>query len=137
MKKLWIVVTSAMIGVIIGWHTYSSAQEAFVALPVIDDINQVDYEELSAKIDDLVTNLNDGNYVKLSLHLLGNSEKAAEEIQKSEFLIRSYLIKELSDMSKESLQENEKELIDGLIDYLNNYINGKVLDGYITQKLIG
>lgn len=137
MNKFGIFIFSCLLGVVIGWFTFLPLQDKILAFAQVLENGHVDIEKQGVLVEDIVTNLNDGHYGSVSFKLIGDSKDTAEEITNREFQIRSFIIKELSKITKESLREESDQLEKKLKNHVNELLDkGEVLDVYLTEKLI-
>ena len=102
--------------------------------PTIDDIIKV-----SVDVPEITTNLNDGNYIKISFKVLTNGKQAKEEFTKRDFQIKNIIISELSEMGQKSFpgKEGLSQFEERLKEQFNEVMqNGKVEKVYITSYII-
>lgn len=99
---LIILVSITLLGVI-ALVTVNQLNKGSAKEPSIDDII-----EASVDVPELTTNLAGTNFVKISLKIQTDSKKAAEEIGKRDFQVKSIVIEEMSEMTKGDL-EGKKE----------------------------
>ncbi len=100
----------------------------------IDDIIKA-----SVDVDEITTNISGDNYVKISLKIQTTSKSAADELTKRDFQVKSIVIEELSEMSKEDLEGKKgKEMLENTLKTKINEImqDGEVQQVYITSYII-
>lgn len=93
----------------------------------------------SVDIDEITTNIADDNYVKIALKIQTTSKDAAAELKKRDFQVKSILINELSEMSKEDLDGKKgKEMLENTLKTKINELmqDGEVQQVYITSYII-
>lgn len=102
--------------------------------PTIDEVLKV-----SVDVPEITTNLANGKYIKLSLKVQTDSQKAKDELVKRDFQIQSLLIDELSEMEDTDLEgkEEKQEFSEALKKQMNDLMQkGKVEKVYITSYII-
>lgn len=102
--------------------------------PSIDEVL-----EASVHVNDITTNLQDGRYIKLSLTVETDGEKAKQELEKRDFQIRSIILSELADMKSGDLEGKEgkrklEEMMEVKIGELLQ--NGEIKKVYITSYIV-
>ncbi|MGX9133670.1 flagellar basal body-associated protein FliL [Rummeliibacillus sp. JY-2-4R] len=100
----------------------------------IDDIIKT-----SVDIGEITTNISGDNYVKISFKIQTTSKDAAAELTKRDFQVKSIVIEELSEMSKEDLEGKKgKEMLESNLKTKINEImqDGEIQQVYITSYII-
>ncbi|MGG0657942.1 flagellar basal body-associated protein FliL [Rummeliibacillus pycnus] len=126
---LIILVSITLIGVVAAVIVTQFNKGAAAQVENIDDIvaSSVDVEEIT-------TNIADDSYVKIALKIQTNSKEAAAELTKRDFQVKSILIDELSEMTKEDLDGKKgKEMLENT---LKTKINELMQDGEVQQVYI-
>lgn len=93
----------------------------------------------SVDIGEITTNIADDNYVKIALKIQTSSKDAAAELTKRDFQVKSILINELSEMSKEDLDGKKgKDMLENTLKTKINELMqaGEVQQVYITSYII-
>ncbi|MGE7931705.1 flagellar basal body-associated protein FliL [Viridibacillus arvi] len=130
---LIILVSITLLGVI-ALVTVNQLNKGSAEEPSIDEII-----EASVDVPELTTNLAGTNFVKISLKIQTDSKKAAKEIGKRDFQVKSIVIEELSEMTKSDLEgkKGKKMLKTTLKTRFNELmLDGKVQEVYITSYII-
>lgn len=107
------------------------------AEPKVESIDDV--VASSVDIEEITTNIKDDNYVKIALKIQTSNKDAAAELTKRDFQVKSILIDELSEMSKEDLEGKKgKELLESTLKTKINELmqEGEVQQVYITSYII-
>lgn len=140
MKKFFVfmaVLISSMSGVLIGWITYNPLQIDLIVFAKGSDVDYIDIEEQGILIDDIVTSLKDRYYTNISFQLVGSDKKVVSEIEKREFQIRSYVIQELSKMTKSEFQKDLNVFENNIKNHVNDLLeHGEILDVYLVEKIV-
>jgi flagellar protein FliL len=95
--------------------------------------------EVSVDVKDIVTNLANDNFIRISFKIQTDSKKAKEELEKRDFQVRNIIIQELSEKKSEELQgkEGKLKLEEDLKEKINNLMqDGRVVKVYITESLL-
>lgn len=93
----------------------------------------------SVDIPEITTNLAGRQFVRISLKIQTDSEKAAEELAKREFQVKNVVIHELSEVTQEDLEGKAgKEAFETAIQSLLNPLmqDGKIERVYIVSYII-
>ncbi|MBS4193991.1 flagellar basal body-associated protein FliL [Lederbergia citri] len=102
--------------------------------PTIDEVVKV-----SVDVPEIMTNVKNGDYVKISFKVQTDGKKAMQEFKKRDFQVKNLIISELSELEpsdldgkegKQKLEETVKEKINSLMQ------NGKIVRVYITSYVI-
>ena len=128
------LVSIALIGVVVVVLVDQLTGEAAGTEPTIEEV-----VESSIDVPELTTNLKDGNFIRISLKVQGDSKKAAEELGLRMFQIKNLIISELSEKSAEELKGKEGKVAfqESLKTQLNGLMHeGEVQKVYITSYLI-
>ncbi|MDM5332732.1 flagellar basal body-associated protein FliL [Ureibacillus composti] len=131
---LIILVTILLIGIVIFVLLTQFNKQSTANEPTIDQI-----VEASVDVPEIMTNLADDSYVKLTLKIQTTSKKAAEELEKRNFQVNHIVIGELSEMTEEDLAGKEgKTLFESTIKAQLNELmqEGEVEQIYITSYVI-
>lgn len=97
-----------------------------------------DLEKRTFHTEEILSNLNDG-FIKLSLSFITDSEEGAVELAKRDFQINNYVIKSLSVIGSDKINQTEEmnKVQNSIKKYLNDHMTtGEVVDVYVNQKLI-
>ncbi|KOO49283.1 flagellar basal body-associated protein FliL [Viridibacillus arvi] len=130
---LIILVSITLLGVI-ALVTVNQLNKGSAEEPSIDEII-----EASVDVPELTTNLAGTNFVKISLKIQTDSKKAAKEIGKRDFQVKSIVIEELSEMTKSDLEGKKgKKMLETTLKTRFNelMLDGKVQEVYITSYII-
>ncbi|MGE7621825.1 flagellar basal body-associated protein FliL [Viridibacillus sp. NPDC096237] len=130
---LIILVSITLIGVI-ALVTVNQLNKGSAKEPSIDEII-----EASVDVPELTTNLAGTNFVKMSLKIQTDSKKAGKEIGKRDFQVKSIVIEEMSEMTKEALEGKKgKKMLEKTLKTRFNELmqDGKVQEVYITSYII-
>ncbi len=95
--------------------------------------------EASVEIPEITTNLADRQFIRLSLKIQTDSEKAAEELEKRIFQVNNIVIHELSEVTREELEGKAgKQAFESTIQSLLNPLmqEGEVERVYIVSYII-
>lgn len=131
---LIILVTILLIGIVIFVLLTQFNKQSTALEPTIDEI-----VEASVDVPEIMTNLADDSYVKLTLKIQTTSKEAAEELEKRNFQVNHIVIGELSEMTEENLAGKEgKILFESTIKAQLNELmqEGEVEQIYITSYII-
>ncbi|MFJ8234354.1 flagellar basal body-associated protein FliL [Ureibacillus sp. NPDC094379] len=131
---LIILVTILLIGIVIFVLLTQFNKQSTALEPTIDEI-----VEASVDVPEIMTNLADDSYVKLTLKIQTTSKEAAEELEKRNFQVNHIVIGELSEMTEENLSGKEgKILFESTIKAQLNELmqEGEVEQIYITSYII-
>ncbi|MBA2873985.1 flagellar basal body-associated protein FliL [Thermaerobacillus caldiproteolyticus] len=95
--------------------------------------------ESSVDIPEIMTNLVDGSFIKVSFKIQTNSEDAKAEAEKRDFQIKNIIIEELSEMKPQDFKGKQGMI--NLENRLKQQINqvmqeGKVEQVYITSFIL-
>ncbi|MBS4217743.1 flagellar basal body-associated protein FliL [Bacillus sp. FJAT-49711] len=102
--------------------------------PTIDEVIKV-----SVDVPEIMTNIKNGDYVKISFKVQTNGKKAKDEFQKRDFQIKNLIISELSEMEPTDLdgKDGKQKLEETMKDKINELMqDGKVVRIYITSYVI-
>lgn len=130
---LIILVSITLIGVI-ALVTVNQLNKGSAKEPTIDEII-----EASVDVPELTTNLAGTNFVKMSLKIQTDSKKAGKEIGKRDFQVKSIVIEEMSEMTKDALEGKKgKKMLEKTLKTRFNELmqDGKVQEVYITSYII-
>lgn len=95
--------------------------------------------ESSVDIPEITTNLAGRQFVRISLKIQTDSEKAAAELEKREFQVKNIVIHELSEITQEELEGKAgKEAFESAIQSLLNPLmqEGEIEHVYIVSYMI-
>ncbi|MGE7665007.1 flagellar basal body-associated protein FliL [Ureibacillus composti] len=131
---LIILVTILLIGIVIFVLLTQFNKQSTANEPTIDQI-----VEASVDVPEIMTNLADDSYVKMSLKIQTTSKEAAEELAKRNFQVNDIVIAELSEMTEENLKGKEGKILfeSAIKAQLNELMHeGEVKQIYITSYII-
>jgi flagellar protein FliL len=95
-----------------------------------------DLLEDSFETEEIITDLKDGNYVKIQFRIVTDSEDTVK-ILKDDFRVRNIIIKELSVKEEEDIRSGLTALENSIKDKLNEMLKkGEVTDVYTTDKVL-
>nr|WP_255349871.1 flagellar basal body-associated protein FliL [Halobacillus sp. BBL2006] len=98
----------------------------------IDDIRESSY-----LTDDITTDLQSGDYVRIRFRIVTDSKNSLEELEKRDFQVQNILIKELATMESDAFQTGLSGLEETLKLKLNEFMTeGKVTDVYTVDKVL-
>lgn len=108
--------------------------DAAATEPTIDEIleNSVDIEEIT-------TNLDGKQFIRISLKIQTDNKKAAEELAKRDFQVKNIVIQELSEMTPQDLEGKigKQALEDTIKSHLNPLMQaGEIQKVYIVTHII-
>ncbi|MEC5271733.1 flagellar basal body-associated FliL family protein [Caldifermentibacillus hisashii] len=91
---------------------------------------------LTVETEEITTDLSDGNFVQIQFQLVTDTEQGKEELESRDFQIRNVLIKELTQLTANQLENFElvKSKIKGQINMM--MIEGNVVDVLIVHKVV-
>jgi len=133
---LIVLVTLTLLGVVAAvliWQ-FSKDVDETEKEPTIDEIVLS-----TVAIPEITTNLSSKQFIRLSLTIQTDNEKAAEELTKREFQVKNIVIQELSELTsldfegkigKQNFEESLKALINPLMQ------NGEIKQVYIVSYII-
>lgn len=98
----------------------------------IDDIR-----EASFLTEEITTDLQNGDYVRISFRVVTDSKESMEELKKRDFQMQNVLLKELSTMDSETFQSGLSDLESKVKLKLNEFMSeGEVTDVYTVNKVL-
>ncbi|MCG5103482.1 flagellar basal body-associated FliL family protein [Oceanobacillus alkalisoli] len=98
----------------------------------IDKVVKYSYET-----EEIVTDLQDGTFVRIQFRILTDGKEAHEEISLRDFQLVNILIKELALMDEEAFKEGLGDLEATLKDSLNEVMTeGTITDVYTINKIL-
>ncbi|REJ09518.1 flagellar basal body-associated protein FliL [Halobacillus trueperi] len=98
----------------------------------IDDIR-----EASFLTEEITTDLQNGDYVRISFRVVTDSKESMEELKKRDFQMQNVLLKELSTMDSETFQSGLSDLEAKVKLKLNEFMSeGEVTDVYTVNKVL-
>ncbi|RDY72150.1 flagellar basal body-associated protein FliL [Halobacillus trueperi] len=98
----------------------------------IDDIR-----EASFLTEEITTDLQNGDYVRISFRVVTDSKESMEELKKRDFQMQNVLLKELSTMDSETFQSGLSDLEKKVKLKLNEFMSeGEVTDVYTVNKVL-
>ncbi|MBX0356438.1 flagellar basal body-associated protein FliL [Halobacillus sp. Nhm2S1] len=98
----------------------------------IDDIR-----EASFLTDEITTDLQNGDYVRISFRVVTDSKESMEELKKRDFQLQNVLLKELSSMDSETFQSGLSDLEAKVKLKLNEFMSeGEVTEVYTVNKVL-
>lgn len=124
---LVMVVLIGVVGIVL-WLNFSKG-DAAPKEPSIDEVI-----EQTVEFDEITTNLNSRQFIRLSLTIETDSKKAAEELEKRKFQVNSKVIKELSEMSPEDFEGKAGK--QAFEETIKAQINPLMQEGEVTQVYI-
>jgi flagellar protein FliL len=93
--------------------------------------------EASLLTEEITTDLQNGDYVRISFRIVTDSKESVEELEKRDFQLQNVLLKELSTMKSEMFQSGLEDLENKLQLKLNQFmIEGEVTDVYTVKKVL-
>lgn len=93
--------------------------------------------EASLLTDEITTDLQNGDYVRISFRIVTDSKDSVEELEKRDFQLQNVLLKELSTMESETFQSGLEDLEKKLQLRLNQFMTeGEVTDVYTVKKVL-
>lgn len=90
--------------------------------------------EQSVPINEITTNLIDGNYIRISFMIESNSKDAKEELEKRDFQVKNIVIEELSEMKSTDFTGKEGKI--SLENKIKTEINKLMQEGSVTNIYI-
>lgn len=124
---LVMVVLIGVVGIVL-WLNFSKG-DATSKEPSIDEVI-----EQTVEFEEITTNLNSRQFIRLSLTIETDSKKAAEELEKRKFQVNSKVIKELSEMSPEDFEGKAGK--QAFEETIKAQINPLMQEGEVTQVYI-
>ncbi|MYL70983.1 flagellar basal body-associated protein FliL [Halobacillus litoralis] len=98
----------------------------------IDDIR-----EASFLTEEITTDLQNGDYVRISFRVVTDSKESMEEMKKRDFQMQNVLLKELSTMDSDTFQSGLSDLEAKVKLRLNDFMDeGEVTDVYTVNKVL-
>ncbi|ELK44749.1 flagellar basal body-associated protein FliL [Halobacillus sp. ACCC02827] len=98
----------------------------------IDDIVDSSYTT-----EEITTDLESGDYVRISFRIVADSKDTVKELEKRDFQVQNILLKELAVMDAESFQSGLSDLEATLKLKLNEFMDeGSVTDVYTVTKVL-
>ncbi|UFU01032.1 flagellar basal body-associated FliL family protein [Radiobacillus kanasensis] len=93
--------------------------------------------EYSFEAPEVTTDLSDGSYLKIQYQVVGDSKEAKEEIEKRSFQMKNIMIKQLSPMSADEIQNDLAKIEEKMVVELNKVMEeGKIVDVYTISKVL-
>jgi flagellar protein FliL len=93
--------------------------------------------EASLLTDEITTDLQNGDYVRISFRIVTDSKDSVEELEKRDFQLQNVLLKELSTMESETFQSGLGDLEKKLQLKLNQFMTeGEVTEVYTVKKVL-
>lgn len=93
--------------------------------------------ESSLLTEEITTDLEDGNFIRIKFRIVTDSKDALEELQKRDFQMQNVLIKELAVMDGEAFKSGLSNLEETVKLKLNQLMEeGKVTDVYTVNKVL-
>ncbi|WP_101843890.1 flagellar basal body-associated protein FliL [Halobacillus sp. Marseille-P3879] len=93
--------------------------------------------ETSMTTEDITTDIENGDFVRISFQVVTDSEDALNELQKRDFQMQNILIKELATMEAEAFKSDLDELEEEVRLKLNELMTeGKVEKVYTVDKVL-
>ncbi|MBA2174104.1 flagellar basal body-associated protein FliL [Halobacillus locisalis] len=93
--------------------------------------------ESSLLTEEITTDLEDGNFIRIKFRIVTDSKDALEELQKRDFQMQNVLIKELAVMDEEAFKSGLSNLEETVKLKLNQLMEeGKVTDVYTVNKVL-
>ena len=124
---LVMVVLIGVVGIVL-WLNFSKG-DAAPKEPSIDEVI-----EQTVEFEEITTNLNSRQFIRISLTIETDSKKAAEELEKRKFQVNSKVIKELSEMSPEDFEGKAGN--QAFEETIKAQINPLMQEGEVTQVYI-
>ncbi|MBF4499949.1 flagellar basal body-associated protein FliL [Savagea sp. SN6] len=124
---LVMVVLIGVVGIVL-WLNFSKG-DAAPKEPSIDEV-----VEQTVEFEEITTNLNARQFIRISLTIETDSKKAAEELEKRKFQVNSKVIKELSEMSPEDFEGKAGK--QAFEETIKAQINPLMQEGEVTQVYI-
>lgn len=131
---LIILVSITLVGVIALLLIFQLSKGDDETGPTIDEI-----VESSVDIPEITTNLAANKFIRISLKVQTDSQKAAEELTKRDFQVNNIVITELSEMTPEDLEgkQGKATFQSSLKTKINELMDGgEVQQVYITSYII-
>lgn len=134
---LIVLVTITLVTVVVLaliWQMNKGSNAGEDKAPTIDEI-----VEASVDVPEITTNLAGRQFVRISMKIQTDSEKAAEELEKRMFQVNNIVIHELSEMTREELDGKAgKQALESTIQSLLNPLmqDGKIERVYIVSYII-
>ncbi|MFC7320453.1 flagellar basal body-associated protein FliL [Halobacillus campisalis] len=117
-----------------------------VALVLVMNINESEADgersidemvEASLVTDEITTDLESGDFVRISFQVVTDSKEALEELEKRDFQMQNILLKELAVMNTEDFKSGLADLEEKLKVKLNELMTeGQVTDVYTIDKVL-
>ncbi|MGR9050146.1 flagellar basal body-associated protein FliL [Halobacillus faecis] len=93
--------------------------------------------EASFLTEEITTDLQNGDYVRISFRVVTDSKESMEELKKRDFQMQNILLKELSAMDSETFQSGLSDLEAKVKLKLNEFMSeGEVTDVYTVNKVL-
>jgi len=135
---LIVLVCITLVGVVFLtlWLTFGKDDKAAAVEkePTIDEI-----VEASVDVPEITTNIGSRQFIRISLKIQTENNKAAEELTKREFQVKNIVIQELSEMTAKDLEgkAGKQAFENALKSYLNPLMQaGQVERVYIVSYII-
>lgn len=136
---IFVVITLIVVAAVLLWNNLFSdpgASDAFRARQSVENVQgsrmpPEKVKELSVEINDVLTNLATGDFIKVSFVFELNNENAKEEFQLLDFKVRAIINQTLADMTPDDVRGSRG--IDNLGTTLMNKINQELDEGKVRQ----
>lgn len=93
--------------------------------------------ESSLMTEEITTDLQDGNFIRIRFRIVTDSKDALEELKKRDFQMQNILIKELATMEGDAFQSGLSNLEETVKLKLNKLMEeGEVTDVYTVDKVL-
>ncbi|CDQ19736.1 flagellar FliL protein [Halobacillus karajensis] len=93
--------------------------------------------EASFLTEEITTDLQNGDYVRISFRIVTDSKASMEELKKRDFQVQNVLLKELAPMDTETFQSGLGDLEEKVKLKLNEFMSeGKVTEVYTVNKVL-
>lgn len=93
--------------------------------------------EASLLTEEITTDLQNGDYVRISFRIVTDSKDSVEELEKRDFQLQNVILKELSTMESETFQSGLEDLEKKLQLKLNQFMTeGEVTEVYTVNKVL-
>lgn len=131
---LVVITLVAVVGVVLFLNFTKDSGATKEKEPTVDEI-----VEQTVELDEIVTNLANRQFIRITLAIQTDSKKAAEELTKRKFQVNNKVIQELSDMKPEDFEgkagkiqfeESVKAQISPLMQ------EGEITKVYIVSQII-
>ncbi|QDP40183.1 flagellar basal body-associated FliL family protein [Radiobacillus deserti] len=103
----------------------------------VKELTADEMAEYSFEVPEVTTDLKDGSYLKIQYQIVGDSKEAKEEIEKRSFQMKNIMIKQLSPLTADDIQNKLSEIEKKLVVELNKVMEeGKIVDVYTISKVL-